>query len=192
MQDPWDEVQSLTEEQVEQSTAGGSTMQELPDTEVTQQLANELDELADLDAEIEHQLQTALSSINEAIPDHSTTQTTNEILHQPLSPVLAAAGVTTTVLQECYFTARMKNLQRTTAEYLEIDLKRQADLLNKLPGGSLYPRSLYMDKKLLGISKAERFERHICVRDCLHLPLIPSEDPENEACEKCQGRGIVQ
>ena len=107
-------------------------------------------------------------------------------LHLPYAPAFSSLGAPSrTVLQECYFKGRLKQLKKISDEALDLDLKRNAQNLDGISGGHFYPRSFHLLKKLLGVTKSYEVERHVCVKEDYLFPQTISGDPKNEACPKC-------
>ena len=100
-------------------------------------------------------------------------------LHAPFAPGLASSGIKmTTVLQECYAKARLKQLRKISDEAFELMLERGAAQYRDVVGGNFYPQSLYVLKKLPGIRWSSEFEWYVCVNDDYLFPSRFSESPE--------------
>jgi hypothetical protein len=55
-----------------------------------------------------------------------------------------------------------------------------------LPKGNLFPRSLYLMKKVVGCEDIDDYALHVCVNDCTTFPQIPKKDWKNHSHEQCE------
>ena len=124
---------------------------------------------------------TEISSIGDQIFQHLSAN-----LHLPYAPAMTSLGASSkTVLQECYFKGRLKQLKKISDEAVDLDLKRNAQSLEGIQGGHFYPRSFHLLKKLLGMRKSQEVERHVCVNEDHLFSQSLSGAPETEACPRC-------
>jgi hypothetical protein len=116
---------------------------------------------------------------NEADHDRGILALLRENLHEPYGPP-SGSKPTATVLQECYFKARMKIEHNQTNQALELELNRNSRAVGE---PNHYPRSLYLMEKCLGIEHPDMYERHVCVND---HHLFPHARPwQYDAAEVC-------
>lgn len=116
---------------------------------------------------------------NEADHDRGILAQLRENLHEPYGPP-SGSKPAATVLQECYFKARMKIEHNQTNQALELELNRNSRAVGE---PNHYPRSLYLMEKCLGIEHPDMYERHVCVND---HHLFPHARPwQYDAAEVC-------
>lgn len=110
-------------------------------------------------------------------------QLLSDHLHEPYGPP-AGGKSPPSVLQECYFKARLKQLNNLSDKSVNLELARQS---RNLPEShNFYPRSLHLLKKLLGVRQAFDFEYHVCISEDFLFPretTFPRD--EKASCPKC-------
>jgi hypothetical protein len=55
-----------------------------------------------------------------------------------------------------------------------------------LPKGNLFPRSLYLMKKVVGCEDIDDYGLHVCVNECMTFPQIPKKDWKTHSHERCE------
>jgi hypothetical protein len=97
---------------------------------------------------------------------------------QPLYP-----GCAVTVIQASYALLRAKLDHHLTDKFVDEHCKYQATAL--LPAGNLHPPSLHLLKKVCKVEELKKYEKHVCVNDCVKFDDVPPARYAQRAQEEC-------
>jgi hypothetical protein len=88
-----------------------------------------------------------------------------------------------TIESASYALLRAKLDHRLTDEYVEEHCRFMSHVV--LPAGNHHPPSLHLLKKICGVDELQKYEKHVCVNDCVRFADVPAPPARLDAEEKC-------